>query len=370
MAVARTAFAVRTLVLGAVVLGTAGFVTADKAVTVVIDGDERALHTYSATVGDLLADEGHQVGPHDSVVPAPDAAIADGSRIVVRTGRLVVLTVDGVRREIWTTASTLEELTASLGGRYAAATTTASRSARIPLTGFALDLRLPKSVTVVHDGTSTFLQTTAPSVAAVLFVAGVQVAEADLLSTDLTLAPVDGLIVTVVRVTTDQSVTRKRIPFSTKKRADASLYRGVTKVVKKGRAGLSQSTYVLTLHDGAVVSKASAGTVVLRRPVARVVAYGTKARPSSTPTRRSTGGVDSLNWGALAYCESSGNPRAIGGGGIYFGLYQFNLSTWRGVGGTGNPIDASRAEQTYRAKLLYRDRGAQPWPTCGPRLFT
>ena len=102
----------------------------------------------------------------------------------------------------------------------------------------------------------------------------------------------------------------------------------------------------------------------------RVLVYGTKDRPALPTKRRTASGIDGLNWGALAYCESSGNPRAVGGGGIYFGLYQFNLSTWRGVGGRGNPIDNSPAEQTYRAKLLYKDRGSQPWPVCGRMLYT
>ena len=69
-------------------------------------------------------------------------------------------------------------------------------------------------------------------------------------------------------------------------------------------------------------------------------------------------------------CESSGNPRSVGGNGTYFGLYQFTLGTWHGVGGAGNPINASAAEQTYRAKLLYRNRGSAPWPTCGHLLYT
>ena len=50
-------------------------------------------------------------------------------------------------------------------------------------------------------------------------------------------------------------------------------------------------------------------------------------------------------------------------------LYQFTMSAWAGVGGSGDPIDASSSEQTYRAQLLYRERGASPWPVCGRHLF-
>jgi len=34
-----------------------------------------------------------------------------------------------------------------------------------------------------------------------------------------------------------------------------------------------------------------------------------------------------------------------------------------------DPIDASSAEQTYRAKLLYLRSGAGAWPYCGQFLF-
>ncbi len=75
-----------------------------------------------------------------------------------------------------------------------------------------------------------------------------------------------------------------------------------------------------------------------------------------------------LNWHALALCESSDNPNAVSTTGRFRGLYQFDLGTWRGVGGSGDPARASRAEQTFRAQLLYMARGVQPWPECGWRL--
>ena len=98
---------------------------------------------------------------------------------------------------------------------------------------------------------------------------------------------------------------------------------------------------------------------------------GTKARPAPTSSRTygSVSGVASLNWAALARCESGGNPRAVNPAG-YYGLYQFSVSTWRGVGGSGLPSDASASEQTYRAQLLYKRSGAGQWPVCGPRLFS
>lgn len=75
-----------------------------------------------------------------------------------------------------------------------------------------------------------------------------------------------------------------------------------------------------------------------------------------------------LNWGALAACESGGDPNIVSSNGLYHGLYQFDAQTWQSVGGSGVASQASAAEQTQRAQQLYSDRGSQPWPVCGSRL--
>lgn len=79
--------------------------------------------------------------------------------------------------------------------------------------------------------------------------------------------------------------------------------------------------------------------------------------------------VERLRWKALARCESSNNPRAVSSNGQFHGLYQFSKPTWSGVGGDGRPSRRSARQQTFRAKLLYLDRGSAPWPHCGSRLY-
>jgi hypothetical protein len=66
----------------------------------------------------------------------------------------------------------------------------------------------------------------------------------------------------------------------------------------------------------------------------------------------------------IAECESGGNPRAVSPGGQYRGKYQFSLETWHNLGGDGDPVDASEAEQDRIALKLYRRSGTAPWPNC------
>jgi hypothetical protein len=68
---------------------------------------------------------------------------------------------------------------------------------------------------------------------------------------------------------------------------------------------------------------------------------------------------------AIAQCESGGDPTAIGGGGLYRGKYQFSISTWQSVGGTGDPAAAPEAEQDRRAAILLARSGPGQWPVCG-----
>jgi hypothetical protein len=68
---------------------------------------------------------------------------------------------------------------------------------------------------------------------------------------------------------------------------------------------------------------------------------------------------------SIAWCESRNNPRAIGGGGSFRGMYQFTFSTWRVVGGWGDPAAAPRSEQTWRAWKLLSSDGSGHWPVCG-----
>ena len=153
------------------------------------------------------------------------------------------------------------------------------------------------------------------------------------------------------------------LPYAVTKLSSDALTKGTTKVKTDGKTGTARVTYVDTWVDGRRTERKTTGRTVVAAPVAKVVIVGTKP-PSADEIPRSGG----LNWAALARCESGGNPRAVNPNGHY-GLYQFSLQTWAGVGGSGNPVNASAAEQTRRAQLLYDRSGAGQW-SCGGNLFS
>jgi hypothetical protein len=74
----------------------------------------------------------------------------------------------------------------------------------------------------------------------------------------------------------------------------------------------------------------------------------------------------SVNWDAIAQCESGGNWGISTGNGFSGGL-QFTSSTWRANGGSGSANGASRAEQIRVAENVLHSQGIGAWPACGRR---
>ena len=77
----------------------------------------------------------------------------------------------------------------------------------------------------------------------------------------------------------------------------------------------------------------------------------------------------SVNWDAIAQCESGGNWKINTGNGYYGGL-QFSRSTWKAYGGgkyAGTANKASRAEQIRIAEKVLDGQGIGAWPVCGKK---
>lgn len=79
-----------------------------------------------------------------------------------------------------------------------------------------------------------------------------------------------------------------------------------------------------------------------------------------------TAHADSVNWDAIAQCESGGNWAINTGNGHYGGL-QFKPATWAANGGVGNPAQATREQQIRVAENVLAKQGIGAWPSCGKK---
>jgi uncharacterized protein YabE (DUF348 family) len=339
-----------------------------RRMTLVVDGNARTLWTTGRTVAAALALAGVQVGRHDTLAPAAQAPLTDGQRIVLDRARPLTLTIDGTEHRVWTTATTVREAMARLGRRADEYRLSADRSRPIPLTGLSVTATTLHTVTLTNGvGRPATVTTTAGTVADLLAERQITLGARDLVSPPAGTDLADGMTVRIVRRAVTTIAHTETVPQPADREIlDNLLEQGTRSVVLQGHPGVALVSQTVTLTNGSVTAVGKTTRSVVTPAVAGVVHVGTAPQlewvGNQVYTHDHTYGV---NWDGLAMCESTHNPRAINAnpsaGLPTYGLFQFDLPTWRSVGGTGNPIDASPAEQLLRAKMLYQKRGLSPW---------
>ena len=353
--------------------------TSYRHVTVEVDGVTHDVSGFFTTAGDALSTAGVSVGAHDLVAPASDQRVASGDTVVVRTATEYDVTVDGNQTTAWSTAPSISGVLAALPA--SASSMAADRSytrAEMPVA------ETGETIHVIADGTTTdIVASSSEGTTAILEKAGVSAGPID----RVTLENKDGeTTLRVARVVRGTVSTTTEIPYETEEREDAEAEEGTEKTVQEGVAGSEVTEAYQETIDGNVTVSAVLSTT-RTEPTKRVVSKGTKAKKTEdTPASSSSGaassgssssgsspaapaavsGDDAAIWAAIAQCESGGNP-SINTGNGYYGMYQFSLPTWRSVGGSGLPSDASVEEQTMRARMLHQRSGWGQWG-CAYRL--
>ena len=174
----------------------------------------------------------------------------------------------------------------------------------------------------------------------------------------------DGLEFSVTKVDVKTVTKTSKVGYDTVYKNTDSLDKGKTKVDTEGENGKRTVVYTVVRHDGKTVKQTKKSSKITRKATDKVVLVGTKQDEVS-----SSGGSTSGNsvWDRLAQCESGGNWSINTGNGFYGGL-QFTASTWRAMGGSGLPHQASRETQIAVAKKLQARAGWGQWPGCTSKL--
>ena len=202
-------------------IATAAVADAWRAVRVFADPEARAVLTWRATVGEVLADLGVRLGVHDRVSPAPDAPVVSGAAIRVRRAVPVTVAVGQTRYRVWTAAETVGDLLAERPG--------------------GLVVRPRDRVFPARDAA---------------------------LAADA--------VVRVVRIETRIVEETERVRPGQVLRADGDLPRGLRRVVQAGRPGVRLRRVALTLADGVVIERREVGTILVQPPQDRIVHVGTR----------------------------------------------------------------------------------------------
>lgn len=339
-------------------------VAAHKTVTLTVDGTEMTVATMKSHVIDVVTENGYDVGDRDDLYPAGDQPVHQSDAIVLRRSRPLQISLDGQNsREVWTTASTVDEALTQLS-MTDKAPVAASRGSRVPLGGMSLPVVSPKNVQINDGGAVRPVRLAAPNIADLLAAAGTPLQQSDTVVPPPSTPVVEGMAIQVSRVRIEKVTQRIPLLPNNKRVEDPTLNMSRQIVENPGTPGVQDVTFAVAKVNGAETGRLPVANVIITPAVEGVLRVGTKPGTEVPPV------TQGATWDALASCEAGGNW-AINTGNGYFGGVQFDQNTWERNGGlryAARADLATREEQIAIAEVTRARQGWGAWPVCSGRV--
>jgi resuscitation-promoting factor RpfB len=335
-----------------------------KTVTLTVDGAQMTVATMKSRVIDVVKENGYVVGDRDDLYPAGDQPVHQSEAIVLRRSRPLQISEDGQgSREVWTTASTVDEALSQLS-MTDKAPAAASRGSRVPLGGMSLPVVSAKDVTINDGGVVSTVHLAAPNVAALLAAAGAPLAQSDTVVPAPTSPVTEGMAIQVTRVRIEKVTQQMPLPPNNQRIEDPTMNMSRQVVENPGTPGVQDVTFAIAKVNGIETGRLPVANVIVTPSVDGVLRVG--AKPGTEVPPVTNGGT----WDALAGCESGGNWAINSGNGFYGGV-QFDQNTWERQGGlryAARADLATREEQIAIAEVTRARQGWGAWPVCSGRV--
>jgi uncharacterized protein YabE (DUF348 family) len=339
-------------------------VAAHKTVTLTVDGASVTVSTMKSHVIDVVQENGFDVGERDDLYPAANDTIQQSETIVLRRSRPLQISLDGRNsRQVWTTASTVQEALAQLS-MTDTAPAAASRGSRVPLEGMSLPVVGARTVQINDAGVIRTVRLAAANVAGFLEAAGVPLQQSDTVVPAANSPVADGMQIQVTRVRVARLTQTVPLAPDNKEVPDVTMNMSRQVVDDPGTPGTQDVTYAVATVNGVETGRLPVANVVI------VPARDGQIRIGAKPGTEVPEVAQGDTWDALSRCEAGGNWAINTGNGFYGGV-QFDQNTWERNGGLryAQRADlATREEQIAIAEVTRARQGWGAWPVCSGRL--
>ena len=205
---------------------------------------ETEILTFKSTVGEVLEQQGIELGKHDKLNCETSDRLRDNMTIEVYRAMQVYITAGGETKAVYTTKRVVEDILADAGYECT-----------------DQDSVTPKRTKIAKADTNIVL----------------------------------------VKNTTEVVTELEETPYATTEKANASLAKGVKKVIQKGVCGQSEKTYRISYSDGVETGRELVDEVVITAPVAEITEVGTKATKADNYTIAYSGTVTTSRSGEISY---------------------------------------------------------------------
>jgi uncharacterized protein YabE (DUF348 family) len=356
------------LLVGAMLLAltfAGGFgVAAHKTVTLTVDGSAMTVATMKSRVIDVVRENGFDVGDRDDLYPDADQPVHPSDNIVLRRSRPLQISLDGQgSRQVWTTASTVQDALAQLE-MTDKAPAAASRGSRVPLAGMSLPVVSAKTVQLDDGGAISTVHLAAANVAGLLEAAGVPLEQRDTVVPAASSPVFDGMQVQVTRIRIETVTERIPLPPTNNRVEDVTMNMSRQVLDDPGTPGTQDVTFAVAKVNGVETGRLPVANVVVAPARTGVLRVGAKPGTEVPPV------TDGVQWDSLSRCEAGGNWATNTGNGFYGGV-QFDQNTWERQGGlryAPRADLATREEQIAIAEVTRARQGWGAWPVCSGRV--
>ena len=342
---------IASAIAGAVALTTAGGVTMANVlnrddVTISVDGVSREAKVHPGTVQEVLGSQGITVGEHDSVQPALNSDVSDGSVITVKYGRKVVLTVDGKKVTRWTTETNVSDFLAKAGLVDSNDNLSVSRSSGISRQGLSITVRTAQDV-IVKTGSKSQQVSARGTVADALKAAGIKVDSNDISKPGLGTPLTYGMVIDFTKVDTKKETRKSDAKFKTKTVKDSSMDKGTTKITTKGVNGVNEEIWEITYKNGKKAGERKISSKAVKPATDEVKKVGTKSTSKPSPAKKSAASASTVSNGG----GSNSNP-VTGGTTCQASTYGAGDGTAGGPTASGETFNPSKLTAASRTLPL------------------
>lgn len=277
------------LVVAAVLLTLAGAgafaVSSHKTVTLNIDGAQMKVSTMKSRVIDVVEENGYRVGERDDLFPGANQPVTNAETIVLRRSRPLQISLDGRdAKQVWTTASTVDEALAELR-MTDTAPAAASRGSRLPLEGMALPVVSAKTVQINDGGVVSTVHLAAPNVAGLLAAAGAPLEQADSVVPAPSSPVIAGMQIQVTRTRIEKVTQQMPLAPVAQRIEDPTLNMSRQVVEDPGTPGVQDVTFAVAKVNGVETGRLPLPTVSLSRRAIRFCGSGRSPAPRCLRSR-------------------------------------------------------------------------------------
>lgn len=247
-----------------------------KSVSLTLNDNKKEIKTHAETVHELLGELKINYKKQDYLSPSVNAKVKDNMQIVWKPAYMVILTLNGEEKKVWTTRKTVKEFLAE-----SEIAIKEQDQLSIPLEakikqGLIINLDTAFQVVVNDGGEERTVWSTSTTVADFLEQQGIKLNELDRVEPGLDQMIGENVPINIVRVEKVTDVVEEPLEFATVTQKDSNLESGKQQVVQEGKTGKVQKTYEVILENGQEVSKTLISENVMENATDKIVAVGTK----------------------------------------------------------------------------------------------